>query len=89
MVLYKLCVLKNWDILPASDITLVNLLNNVEKKFKLCLLNKYVSSLPTYSIVIGKEKIKTWLPLIIGTLYTLYDWWAYLDVYHIKNALLI
>jgi len=50
----------------------MSLLNNIEKKFKLCVLNEYVSSLPTYCIVIGKEKIKTWFPVIIGTLYTLY-----------------
>jgi hypothetical protein len=50
----------------------MSLLNNVEKKFKLCVLNEYVSSLHTHSIVIGKEKIETWFPVIVGTLYTLY-----------------
>jgi len=52
-------------------------------------MNEYISSLPTYNIVISKEKFKTWFPLIMGTLYTLYGWWDYLDVYHIKNPLLI
>lgn len=67
----------------------MSLLNNIEKGFKLCVMNEYLSSLPTYSIVIGKEKIKTWFPLVMGTLYTLYGWWGYLDMYHIKNPLLI
>jgi hypothetical protein len=52
-------------------------------------LNEYISSLPEYVIVIGKDKIETWAPIIIGTLYTLYGWWDYLDEYNLKNALLI
>jgi len=47
----------------------MSLLNNTEKKFKLCVLNEYVSSLPIYIVVISKEKIKTWFPVIIGTLH--------------------
>jgi len=42
-------------------------------------MNEYISSLPTYNIVISKEKFKTWFPLIMGTLYTLYGWWDYLN----------
>jgi len=32
-------------------------------------LNEYVRILRTHSIVIGKEKIEAWLPVIVGTLH--------------------